>query len=42
MRGSSKRVAVVKVAKGAVFCVFCSRQGVEELFVFGEIVSVIE
>lgn len=33
---------VVKVARGVVFCVLWSRQGVEALFVLGEIVNAIE
>lgn len=30
----------ISVARGRVGCVFCIRQGVVELFMFGEIVSV--
>lgn len=32
---------VIKMVNGIVFCIFCRRQGVEELFVLGEIVRVI-
>lgn len=41
MSGSSRSVAVMNIAKRMVFWLFCSRQGVDELFVFGEIVRVI-
>lgn len=33
---------VVKRARWVVFCVFCSRHGVEALFVLGEIVRAAE
>lgn len=42
VNGRSIIDAVVSVARGVVLCVFFRRQGVEELFVLGEIVSVIE
>lgn len=40
VRGRSNRVMVIKMVRGIVFCVFGRRQGVKELFVFGEIVRV--
>lgn len=40
VRGRSRRVKAIKIARGAVLCVFGRRQGVRELFVFGEIVRV--
>lgn len=40
VRGRSSRVIIIRVASGAVACVFCKRQGAEELFVLGEIVNV--